>query len=539
MKEGGKNTLKDGLKINISKVLSKQGSLPILFVGAGISQRYLKLANWEGLLRYLAQRAKDTEYPFETYKNMAKNSDIKVGEFQKIAELIEKDLSLKWFEEEKFKEIREEYKEDIINGVSPLKIEIANYIKKYSLNLQEEMSEEIECLKRVGNKSIAGVITTNYDSLLEGVFSDYTRFIGQEELIFSQIQGVGEIYKIHGCCTKPDSIIINEDDYVDFQEKNPYLASKILTLFLEHPIVFMGYSIGDENIRNILRAIVRCLSKEKIEVLKERLIFIEWDKEGKNQGFSTHTIAFDDGKFINMTKISLQNYDVLFEAMLQNKAKYNAPMLRKLKKDIYELVLTNEPTEKVKVVGLEDDDKLEDIEVVVGVGVISEFGNKGYMGLTAEEIFLDVMFDDRQFDSNMVVAQSLPTLLSHNSNSIPIYKYISNCNCNIPQKVEKEIKNNFDQLLSRTIISKREKMTEFKDKEIDDIINLYGEEKALEYIAMLSEERINVDRLNKFLISFYGKNNDIFKNGTTNMKTNFRRLIKIFDWLKYHNKKES
>ncbi len=137
------------------------------------------------------------------------------------------------------------------------------------------MSEEIECLKRVGNKSIAGVITTNYDSLLEGVFSDYTRFIGQEELIFSQIQGVGEIYKIHGCCTKPDSIIINEDDYVDFQEKNPYLASKILTLFLEHPIVFMGYSIGDENIRNILRAIVRCLSKEKIEVLKERLIFIE------------------------------------------------------------------------------------------------------------------------------------------------------------------------------------------------------------------------------------------------------------------------
>jgi len=355
------------------------------------------------------------------------------------------------------------------------------------------MSEEIECLKRVGNKSIAGVITTNYDSLLEGVFSDYTRFIGQEELIFSQIQGVGEIYKIHGCCTKPDSIIINEDDYVDFQEKNPYLASKILTLFLEHPIVFMGYSIGDENIRNILRAIVRCLSKEKIEVLKERLIFIEWDKEGKNQGFSTHTIAFDDGKFINMTKISLQNYDVLFEAMLQNKAKYNAPMLRKLKKDIYELVLTNEPTEKVKVVGLEDDDKLEDIEVVVGVGVISEFGNKGYMGLTAEEIFLDVMFDDRQFDSNMVVAQSLPTLLSHNSNSIPIYKYISNCNCNIPQKVEKEIKNNFDQLLSRTIISKREKMTEFKDKEIDDIINLYGEEKSLEYIAMLSEERINVD----------------------------------------------
>jgi len=240
-----------------------------------------------------------------------------------------------------------------------------------------------------------------------------------------------------------------------------------------------------------------------------------------------------------MTKIRIHDYKELFNAMLENKSKYSAPILRQLKQDIYELVLTNEPGVKMKVVGLEDDDNLEKIECVLGVGVLSEFGNKGYMGLTAEEIFLDVIFDDRKFDANLVVAQSLPVLLAHNSNSIPIYKYISKCECQIPEKVIKEIKSNFDELLSRTITTKRKAMSELKDMSITDIVEKYGDEKALEFIAMMPENKIEVDKLNDFLIEFYYDHEDIFKNGNSTTKTNYRRLIKIFDWLKYSKQKES
>lgn len=523
----------------IKEILCKHDTLPILFVGAGISRRYLELKNWEGLLREIAKKVDNNEFAFEMYTQKAKVSSIKIGLYQKIAELIGNDLINKWYTADEFSLTREEYKDEIIKGVAPLKIEIAKYIKANSDNIVEDLAEEINLLSKVSERSIAGIITTNYDNLLENITKDYKTYIGQEELIFSPLQGVGEIYKIHGCCKKPSSIIIDEDDYEGFINKSQYLAAKILTLFLEHPIIFLGYSISDENIKNILRDIVKCLSGENLALLKSRLIFIEWDSSGHDEGISTHSLNFDDDKIVEMTKIKLGDFKTLYNAMLENKAKYSAPILRNLKQDIYELVLTNEPTEKMKVVGLDDHDNLDKIECVLGVGVLSEFGNRGYMGLTAEEIFLDVMFDDRQFDSNMVVAQSLPTLLAHNSNSIPIYKYLYNCSCNIPQKVEKEIKNNFDQLLSRTIISKREKMSELKDKDIDSVINEFGEEKALEYITMLPKERIDVEKLNQFLVDFYQKNTDIFKNGTTNMKTNFRRLIKIFDWLKYYNKKES
>lgn len=99
----------------------------------------------------------------------------------------------------------------------------------------------IYLLTNVEDRSITGIITTNYDGLIEErIFSKYKyqKFIGQEELIFSSITGIGEIYKIHGCYSNPNSIIINEEDYKSFDEKYDYLAAKLLTIFMEHPIFF-------------------------------------------------------------------------------------------------------------------------------------------------------------------------------------------------------------------------------------------------------------------------------------------------------------
>jgi hypothetical protein len=250
------------------------------------------------------------------------------------------------------------------------------------------------------------VLTTNYDSFIEDAFPSYTKYIGQEELLFSTLHGISEIYKIHGCCTKPESVIINEADYADFAEKNAYLAAKILTIFLEHPIVFIGYSINDTNIENILKSIVKCLSTENLEKIRERLIFIERAKDGAVEEVSAYSKAFEGGKSIEMTRVRLKSYETLYQALLENQAKYNAPMLRRLKQDIYELVLTNKPTGRIRTVNLEDE-KLEDVEVVIGVGVHADFGQKGYAGLTAEELYADVVLDNRDFDAESIIWKAL------------------------------------------------------------------------------------------------------------------------------------
>ena len=56
---------------------------------------------------------------------------------------------------------------------------------------------------------------------MEDIFKDYTVYTGQDELIFSDIYEIGEIYKIHGSITKPDSLILTAEDYKIFEENNP------------------------------------------------------------------------------------------------------------------------------------------------------------------------------------------------------------------------------------------------------------------------------------------------------------------------------
>ncbi|MEG2936113.1 MAG: SIR2 family protein [Clostridium sp.] len=519
----------------IRKIFEGFETPPILFVGAGLSRRYLGLGNWEKLLRDMAVLTKENELAFEMYRRKAINEGFQVGEYQKIAELIERDLSDVWFEQDRFKESRDEYKELAIQGVSPLKIEIGKYIKENSKCTVKEYENEIESFKRLGEKSIAGVITTNYDEFIERVLGNYTTYIGQEELIFSNIQGVGEIYKIHGCCTEPGTIVIDEKDYIDFEEKNAYLAAKILTIFLEHPIIFLGYSISDPNIKGILKAIVKCLSKEKLEQFKERLIFIQWNGEEKEDEIKSSEILFDDEKTLEMTSILLKDYSILYEALLNNKFRYKTSVLRRLKEEIYDLVLTNEPTTKMKVVGIDDDSNLDNVEFVVGVGVMSEFGQKGYSGLKVEEIIEDVLFDNKDYDSNFVVTASLPMVLAHNGGSIPIYKYVSSSEVELPMKVKKEIKTEYKNLLNKTILDDNRRIR-FKNSTIKDIRLKNETDKALELIHFLQEENIEIEELGDFLREYYTDNPNLLSGGKAANKTNFRRLVKIYDWLKYYKK---
>lgn len=96
----------------------------------------------------------------------------------------------------------------------------------------------------------------------EKYLSEYKVYIGQQALLFSQLQGIAEVYKIHGSLNEPQSIVINENDYKEFKEKREDLAAKFLTIFMEYPIIFMGYSLYDTNIRDILSSIIKCMTNK-------------------------------------------------------------------------------------------------------------------------------------------------------------------------------------------------------------------------------------------------------------------------------------
>jgi hypothetical protein len=113
----------------------------------------------------------------------------------------------------------------------------------------------------------SSVLTTNFDDLMERAFRDagkqpkvvmYQRHADASELELGTI-ACPLVYKLHGSLEEPSSLIVMEDDVIDFLAclllDDPPLPKSIRALFKENSILFMGYGLRDWNIRALMRAL--------------------------------------------------------------------------------------------------------------------------------------------------------------------------------------------------------------------------------------------------------------------------------------------
>ncbi len=508
-------------KDKIKEILSKLNKQPVLFIGSGFSKRYLNLENWEGLLKKFIAEITDDKFKYSSYYNKIESSNY-YGKQAGIASLLEKDYNNAIFEQDKFSDFKKRNAYEIQQGVSPFKIAISEYMESINLNIT---NEEIELLKEIGIRNISGVITTNYDCFLEKIFLNFKTYSSQEELIFSNIENIGEIYKIHGTSKIPNSIIITSEDYKKFEEKSDYLTAKLLTIFIEYPIIFLGYSLKDRNIQNIFNSIAKCLNEKQLKKLKEQLIFIHRNTE--EESVSTHSINFSNEKSIEMLKIETNDYKSIFEAIKEIKPKFNPKVIRQLKKEIYKLAETENPKTYIVATGFENLDKLdENNEYVINVGINQKYG----IPIKAEDIYKDTIFDSGGLGIDLLINTYFPILLKTNSGGLPIYKYLKNFDKILPEEIKNMIvsKNSIDDFLNNSLKKEKENFRKtLKDKSIKEILKIFPLE-GYKKILFLEENEINIEELENYL-------KNIFNDKIIQKNTQLKRLIRIYDFLKYKN----
>lgn len=400
---------------SLADLLKTHGSGPFLFAGSGLSRRYLGLKDWSGLLRRFCQHIK----PYEYYLSSAN------GSLPLVAGLMAEDFHEAWWSHHDYAQSREKHHTKIAERTGPLRVEICDYLKsvKFSDHAKGQYADEVAALSRL---NVDGIITTNWDTFLQSLFPDYRVYVGQDELLFSNPQSIGEIYKIHGCVNTPRSLVLTQHDYKDFNERNAYLAAKLITIFVEHPVIFMGYSLNDENIIGLLRAICACIGQDKLQQLNNNLIFVQRSKDGTDS-ISQTVIALEHVQ-IPITLIQATSFVGVYEAIEATKRKIPARVLRYCKEQLYELVKTTDPQGKLVVVDVDSVEGKDDIEFVVGVGVAAELqeqertqlGDVGYTAITTADIYHDLVHRDKGYEASRVLQETLPRL-SKSLKFLPIF----------------------------------------------------------------------------------------------------------------------
>ena len=503
------NLQTESTKEKLLNIVSSFNTTPFLFIGSGITRRYCNLPSWDLLLEYFSNLLNpNNEFAYANYKRQANN------DYSLLGSIIGEEFDNQWFSNQALFEMSTTSKDFIKQGTSPFKCAIAEYLQSIMLHNPEYENEE-HLLKEVLANNISGIITTNYDTYIEDMMPDFKTYVSQKDLLFSSLLQLGEIYKIHGSVSDPNTIVINKADYTKFDEQSKYLAAKLLTIFIEYPIIFMGYSLSDPNIRKIISDIAACLDTKALEKLSNRFIMITRAKDNDSD-IKIQLNQYEVNQIhIPMINIELRNYGDLYKALQTLKPSVPIKLLRLYRESFYEHTLT---TTKVKNILVNIDDthiKPDDL-----VFTLSKPGARSLLGLTgidAKDWYLNILYDTLDFTADDLLTYAYPK----------VYKANNKLNPGIPQNQKTE---DIYKLLNNTII-KTKHTRNYTNDTIQTIVDRYPTDKAICEIQYLPQDNINIDELYTFLDTTYHEIPDIFS--APIISTAFKRLIRFYDWLKF------
>ena len=336
---------KEEITQDIAEIMTDLEVQPILFVGSGISQRYFDTPTWQGLMKILVKTCPElNKRKFAFYEQQYRRTNL--TDYTLMASsFVETYSDWAW---ETMDEDSSIFPPELFEDNSQKQGYIKHIVSKYfenvtnSIDLEaSEHKEEIESLKNINPHAI---ITTNYDGALEIIFDEYQKIVSQQ-VIRANYTSYGEILKIHGCYEDSSSIVLTHEDYEYFNEKKKYLSSKLLTYFAEHPLFFLGYSLNDQNIINILSDIDEILASKGELVPNIYMVIFDSNFDDSHNYSKEKLIALNENKNIRIKVIYANEYNWVYDAIAQLSPQITVSpkILRSLLSRTYKMVTSDIP----------------------------------------------------------------------------------------------------------------------------------------------------------------------------------------------------
>ena len=519
--------------------LVEQNEFPIIFVGSGISKRYLKeYPSWLELLESLWNESKLEENFYghltKIREELAQEKELPeyVLDYEvniRVATEIEKSIN-NLFADDEISIDGINHKQVYENKLSPFKSLICNKFKSYKLI--DDMCNEYDLFKEMISKSQI-LLTTNYDSFIEDSYNNISKvpvkiYVGQKGF-FQQTTGFAELYKIHGCISDSNSIVITQRDYEKFNRDSILISAKIISMLLNSPIIFIGYSLKDMNVRKIIKDFTSSLTNEELFRLEKRLIVIEWE-QGEDK--IIEGVENDPELGCRFTTIRTNNYSQIYNKIKQINQGVSPAEIRRYQHVIKKLIIERGKEGVLESVLLSPTQLNETDDIAKQKKLVVAIGDKALVFVmpTLISYIRDYIADKEE--------QNIETILrfiATQQGRIPFVKYVTEeniqkakLNSREKAKLRKRLKTYSDIQVQKESIkiyySKKYSIKEIKDMNLKE----YLEFNTIAY----NIDSINLDELKKYILNKLEELND----ETQSIKSELRRLILIYD-LKKNTKK--
>ena len=223
------------------------------------------------------------------------------------------------------------------------------------------MQEEIAEFKKT-RKNIGSIITTNYDGFIEKLF-EFEPLIGNDILLSNPY---GSVYKIHGCVTDPLKIIVTNQDYAVFNQRYELIRAQLLSIFIHNPIIFLGYNVGDENIKSLLRTIFTYVEPNSpaAEKIRKNFLLVEYEKDSKSRDVIDHDIDLQGFATLRINKIKTDDFVSIYQELGSLALPISAMDVRKVQNIVKEIYAGGNIGVKIT----EDLDSLSNSDKILAIG---------------------------------------------------------------------------------------------------------------------------------------------------------------------------
>lgn len=532
----------------LNELIKSFQQLPYLFVGTGLSIRYADAPDWISLLRHVWKliNPDKEDSQFEKLRQKIEYSVLNDYTDSSPEEIIfhvnprlgtelKKQFCDMYYSSSDFENLvfTTEQNENILkHHYNPFDFYISQYISNIKLNSSKDDFKEIASLAKNQNK-IAGIITTNYDNVLETIFNEFSVMVGQNNLLLSNSLNIFEIFKIHGSITDPSSIVLTEKDYLEFDSKLKYLSAKLLTIFVEHPIIFLGYGLGDVNIRKLFSELAECLNNEQLSKIKDNFIFIS-PARGSIESYALRDMEFGKNH-LSMHEFTLNDYSVLYKNLSNIQSSLPIKLARKLQDMVCNFVYSASAKNTV-IFGDINSPDIDDDKTAIFFGRSDTIAEMGFSYYTIDIILEDVLFNNNINLTNVkLIEQTFKNIRSYSGSTLlPVYKYINVLNyplCRIPSNYNIiDDYNNPNIRPTSTDIRNYIKTTIVYDT-IDGIESAFPNHipKQVAYIKKFAEN-IATEELGDYLRKYF------YTETYKLHRSLFRKLIALYDYKKYFAK---